>query len=302
MVLLLWKLSVWRPKFIFHWKKVKEVLGFSLNLTGFYFVNYFYLNIDNILIGKFLGSALLGFYDLAYRLLLFPLYHISSVIGRVMFPSLSIIQDDKVKVCHNYLKASRYIAVISFPLMMGLLITAPQFIRAVFGVQWQRSIFLVQILALVGFVQPLQASLGWIYNSQGRTDIQFRWGIFASAICAVSFFVGLRWNVEGVTVAYAITSFLITYPCFVIPFRLINLKFFRFVMELRPIFISALGMGAIALGIRLFLENIISSDLVTLILTVFIGITSYGIILFLFDIALFKEIFYLIKLLNPKKT
>jgi PST family polysaccharide transporter len=90
-VISLWTLSSWRPKILFQWQRVKELLGFGLNLTGFSFVNYFNRNLDNLLIGKFLGSASLGFYNLAYQLLLFPLSNISSVIGRVMFKAVCVI-------------------------------------------------------------------------------------------------------------------------------------------------------------------------------------------------------------------
>ncbi|MCK4860242.1 MAG: oligosaccharide flippase family protein, partial [Candidatus Omnitrophica bacterium] len=62
----MWSFSNWRPKILFRWQRVKELLGFGLNLTGFSFVNYFNRNLDNLLIGKFLGPASLGFYNLAY--------------------------------------------------------------------------------------------------------------------------------------------------------------------------------------------------------------------------------------------
>ena len=64
---------------------MKGLLGFGANLTGFSFVSYFAQNMDNLLIGRFLGSAPLGFYNLAYNLLVFPTSNVSAVVGRVMF-------------------------------------------------------------------------------------------------------------------------------------------------------------------------------------------------------------------------
>ena len=150
-----WVFCRWKPKFLFRWGKVKELLGFGLNLTGFNLVNYFSRNLDNLLIGKFLGSTSLGYYNFAYQLMVFPLNNITSTIGDVMFPSLSIIKKDKEKVRYAYLKATSYIAVLTFPLMIGLLAIAPQFIRVIFGSQWERSIFLVQILAIIGLIQSI---------------------------------------------------------------------------------------------------------------------------------------------------
>jgi PST family polysaccharide transporter len=299
-VIFLWSFSNWRPKILFRWQRVKELLGFGLNLTGFSFVNYFNRNLDNLLIGKFLGSAPLGFYNLAYQLLLFPLSNISSVIGRVMFPSLSAIQDDKSSVRYIYIKATRYIAAIACPLMMGLLVVAPQFIMVVFGSQWERSIFLVQILALVGLTQPIGATVGWIYQSQGRTDIMFRWGIFSTVVYAMAFIIGLHWNVEGVVIAYAIAGYLITYPAWAIPFKLINLKVGYFIKQFKSIFLATIGMGGIIFAIRLFMKTSMgTTDLVTLVLTAVVGAVSYAGLLFVLDKSLYHEVFQLLKQLKP---
>lgn len=299
-VLFLWAFSNWRPHLLFRWQRVKELLNFGLNLTGFNFVNYFNRNLDNLLIGKFLGSVPLGFYNLAYRLLLFPLGNISSVLGRVMFPALSAIQADKAKVRQAYLRAIRYIAAVTFPMMLGLSVVAPQFVRVIFGPQWGRSVFLVQILALASLPQSIGTTVGWIYNSQGRTDIEFRWGIFSVVIVALSFIIGLRWNVEGVAVAYAIATLLLTYPSFAIPFKLIDLKVSHLFRQLSPILEAVLGMGGIVFALRLFLEDTLKiSDLITLASTVAVGTVTYAGLLFILDRGLYREVFQLLRSLRP---
>jgi len=299
-VIFLWAFSSWRPKFFFRWQEVKELLGFGLNLTGFNFVNYFNRNLDNLLVGRFLGSAPLGFYNLAYRLLLFPLQNISFVLGRVVFPGLSIIQENKGQVRYVYVRATRYIATISFPMMLGLLVVAPQFIRVIFGPQWGRSIFLVQTLAFVGLVQSITTTIGWICLSQGRSDILFRLGFFCTSVYAVAFVVGLRWSVEGVAILYAIAALLLTYPCLAISFRLINLKVTRFFKQLSSILLAALGMGGIVFALVLFLESTLeASDLMTLVSTGAIGVVSYGGLLFILDRTLYREVFQLLRQLKP---
>lgn len=298
-IFFLWIFSNWKPKFMFKWYHVKELLGFGLNLTGSNFVNYFKRNLDNLLIGRFLGSTPLGFYNLAYRLLLFPLSNISSMIGRVMFPSLSVIQNDKNKVCSAYIKATRYIAVITFPLMIGLFVVAPQFIRVIFGLQWERSIFLVQVLAIVSLNQSIASTVGWIYQSQGRTDIMFQWGIFSTIIVTIGFVIGLRWDIEGMAVAYALTIFLLTYPGYTICFRLINLKFSYFIVQFKSIFLAAIGMGSIVFILRYFMETVLGeNDLVILIATVITGILSYAFLLYLLEKNIYKEALQLFKQLK----
>jgi hypothetical protein len=109
-----------------------------------------------------------------------------------MFPALSIIQQDKEMVREAYITANRYIAAFCFPLMIWVLITAPQLIRVVFGPKWVSAIVLVQILAIASIEQSIGTNVGWIFLSQGRTDVLFKVGIFTTVIAVISFVVGLR--------------------------------------------------------------------------------------------------------------
>ncbi len=293
-VILSWTLCRWRPRALLKWLRVKELLKFGLNLTGFSIVNYISRNLDNLLIGRFLGSVSLGYYNLAYRLLTFPLRNISNVFGLVMFPSLSAIQDDKKKVCHAYLKTVRYIAVITFPVMTSLCIIAPQFVRVIYGPQWERSILLLQILAILGLVQSIVTLNGVIYRSQGRTDIQFRVGTIFAVLISISFVIGLRWDIEGVTIAYSATSILLTYPLLLIPFKLINLKFSDFLAQLKTVVFATIGMACLVFGIHYYLTSIASAgDFAVLFITVAAGIVCYPGLLFILDRPFFKETFEL---------
>ena len=62
----------WWPKLHFSWAEIRSISGFGLNLSAFNIVNYFARNADNMLVGKYLGAAPLGYYALAYNIMLFP--------------------------------------------------------------------------------------------------------------------------------------------------------------------------------------------------------------------------------------
>lgn len=282
-------LSSWKPKLVFRWRLEKELLSYGLHVMGFSITDFFSRNLDNLLIGKFLGAAQLGFYNIAYRLLLFPLGNMSSVIGRVMFPALSSIQDNKEAVRQAYKRATSYIGVISFPLMAGLAVLAPQLVRVALGLKWERSIFLIQILSLVGLVQSITITVYWIYLSQGRTATLFKFGMFTATFYAASFLIGLQWNVEGVAVSYAIAVSLLIYPAFAIPFRYIDMPFWHFVRQFLTISLATGGMAWVILGVRALLQKALNlGDLPVLIIGVFAGAASYLGILMLIDKKLLK--------------
>ena len=289
LAVLLFVLSGWKPRLLLRWKPIKGLLGYGLPLMGFNFLSYFIRNLDNLLIGKYLGASQLGYYDIAYRSLMFPLINISTVFGRVMFPALSHLEDDKARVRSAYISATRYIAVVTFPLMAGLAVLAPQLVRVMLGAKWERAIFLIQVLALVGGLQSLMYAQGWIYLSQGRTGVLFVVGIIVGPVYAGSFIAGLHWNVEGVAVAYAIATFLLLYPGFAIPFSFIDMKFWYYVKQFWTIAAATIGMVAVMTGLRFLFERVVRiGDLPILVALVIIGTACYILLLRLIDQELLR--------------
>jgi len=273
-------LSKWRPGAIFVWRKAKSLLNFGMNLTGFNLINYVSRNADNLLIGRFFGPVHLGFYDFAYEMLLFPLSNISQVIGRVMFPSLSLINDDKKRVREVYMTAVRFIAAVTFPLTIWLFLTAKEFVAVVFGEKWMRSVFIIQIFSMVSLVQSVMTLNGTIYQSQGRTNLQFRLGSIFAVVFVSGFLIGLKWNIEGVAICYAIATFLILYPCLSIPLGLIGIKFGQFMKDLKKILLSALLMGLIILTTKTALLKIFGAgDLAVLLSSIVAGCAAYILII-----------------------
>jgi PST family polysaccharide transporter len=240
----LWIVSRWRPTASWDRGALRELLGFSSPLLGFNILNYWIRNLDGLLVGRFIGSFALGLYSRAQRLMLLPLTQISTVVSRVMFPAFSEIQHEIPALRAAYLRATRLIALISFPMMVGLLAAAESFILTVYGKAWAGVVPLLQVLCLTGLEQSVSTTVGWIYNSLGRTDIQFRWGLFAGAVRATAVIIGLRWGVLGVAVSYAVSgSVILWYPGWAIPGKLVGLRFREMVVNLRPIFACALSMG-----------------------------------------------------------
>jgi O-antigen/teichoic acid export membrane protein len=222
--LLLWTLSSWRPRFIFSRQAIKDIFHFSANMTGFQVVNYFARNVDQLLIGKFLGSQALGYYSLAYKLMLLPLQNISWMISRVMFPAFSQIQNDVIRLKENYLKMVKYISIVTFPLMIILFFAAHDLVLVVYGPKWELAIVLIQILVFCGMVQSIGTTVGIIYQSLGRADIQFLFSLFISLPSVViAILIGLRKGIIGVAVAYTIRSIVITYVSCMISNRLLKL-------------------------------------------------------------------------------
>ncbi len=218
-------LAAWRPLFCFSMPAVREILPFSSNLTGFGAVNYWARNIDDLLVGKFIGSAGLGIYTRAYALMLLPVTQVTTVVGDVMLPVLSSMQADHPRARALFLRMVGLVAFVAFPLLAGLLVLAEPFVLALFGSQWVEIVPVLRVLCLVGIVQAVCNPVGWIYQSQGRTDLMFRWGVAATVVLIACLTAGAAvGTLSAVAWAYLGAHMLLFYPCIAIAGALIGVQ------------------------------------------------------------------------------
>ena len=287
-VLGLWMASDWKPQLLFQRKAVRELLNFSGNLLGFNTFNYWVRNADNLLIGKMVGSAGLGIYTRAYGTMLLPIRQITSVIGKVMFPALSRIQGDTERVKRAYLRATRAIGLITIPMMVGLFVLADSFVLATFGPKWAAVIPVLRVLSLVGIVQPIGSTVGWLYLSQGRADWQFKWGVGSGLFRLGTFALGINWGVMGVAFAYLLGTCVLWYPSIAIPGRLVGLSFGEFARNLGGIFGSAVVMAGVVWTTSVF---VLASwpHLATLSVEVVVGVGVYWAALEIFKVRAYTE-------------
>jgi len=277
-----WKKSVWRPGFEVSLTEIRSIVGFSGYLTGFNIVNYFARNADYMLIGSVLGKTELGYYSMAYRVLMFPLQNLSAVITRVTLPAFSKIQADDARFRRGYLASIGAIALISFPVMAGIFSVARPFVDAAFGEQWLPIVPILMIFAPVGLLQSIVATAGSIYIAKNQTALMFKWGLFAAVVVVTSFVVGLSWGPTGVAACYGAASLALAYPGMAIPLRLIGLKVKDSLGVLWAPFVSASLMALLVVATSRAVSTVLTGWPL-LIVDVAVGAVAYFVLNFLIN-------------------
>jgi O-antigen/teichoic acid export membrane protein len=201
---LLWMLSSWRPQFAFSRAAIGDIFHFSANMTGFQIVNYLARNVDHLIIGKFLGAQALGYYTLAYKLMMLPLQNSTWVINKVMFPAFSRIQDQLEKVQENYLKLLKAVALLVFPGMALFHVLAPDLVSLVYGHRWQPAVALIEILCFCGMAQSISSLGGIIYLSQGKADVQLKMSLVSASLLSVILLSVVTRGLGVVSLAYTL--------------------------------------------------------------------------------------------------
>ena len=293
--MLLWVSSEWRPSFFFSVMEVRSVMNFGLNLSAFNILNYFARNSDNAIVGRYLGSTSLGFYQLAYNIMLFPVQGIAQVLSQVMFPAFSEIQHDNERFRRIYLRVCSSIALITFPLMTGAAILAQPLIRTVYGPRWVNVIPVLVILAPVGLVQSMVTTTGLLYTAKGRTDLMFKMGGATSVLYVISFVVGLPWGIQGVALSYSTCVGLLLLPSLYISFRLIDLRLIDLWHALKGIIASTVLMGIVVAASRnAVTARVHMPPVVDLLLFTTVGALVYALTTFLQRLPVLFELFQML--------
>ena len=207
-----WVMCSWKPDRPKHIGEVRSMLSFGGNLTGFNIVNFFARNLDNILIGRLFGAHQLGIYSKAYNLLLLPLKQINGPIAAVAVPAMSRLADSPQRYRQVYLRILEKIAILTMPAVTLMIVTSDWLVLLVLGPQWAEASRIFSFLGIVGLVQPISNTTGWLFITQDRTRHMFKWGIISSIISIGSIIAGLPWGTVGVAASYSIIGL-----CFLTP-------------------------------------------------------------------------------------
>jgi lipopolysaccharide exporter len=271
-----WLVSSWRPRMHFRLADVREVWAFSLNISGSQMFSFLVTSADKFILGRAVGAGPLGFYVLAQRMIAYPVQSITHVLQGVLFPAFSRAQDENAALRRGFNRACAGIALIVFPAMFGMAVVADPLVRSVLGPEWLPAIPLIVIMAPIGALQAVNYSVTLVYQVKGRTDLLFRWSVFSGTLMVAAYVVGLAWGVLGVVAAYAIVIVLLTPVAYILPFRLIEMRWRDFAAALVPYVAATSVMVAFVLGLQWVLRAVSADDLAVLLASVGTGAAVYA--------------------------
>ncbi len=257
------------------WESLRKIAGFSTYQFLFNFINYFARNLDNLLTGKYLSPAMLGYYEKSYRLMLLPVQNLTHVMSPVIQPYFSEFQDDKNRIFELYMKIVKVLAMIGFPLSVFLYFSARELILIVFGSQWEPSIPVFELLACSVGIQVVLSSSGSVFQAANDTKRLFYCGLLSS-ICMVTAIccgVFLFQTIEGIGLSLFfafLINFSIAYYILIHITLQASLKSFMRTL-IYPLLISIAFITALKLWTQfVHIENILLSLLLKTIVAAFI--------------------------------
>ena len=213
---IVWSASRWRPSWPSFKSDAASILRFGGNVTISNVALYLNSVLDNVLIGFFLGAALLGLYDRAWKLVVLPLGQLMAPIGRVAVPALSRLSNDSERYRNAFGRMLRLLLFISLPALVVCAVAAKPLISILFGARWSPVAPVFSWLCIGSLLTPVNAATFWIFVSQGRSRDQMIYGTSAALINISAYAAGVHWGLLGVARTSAIVGYLLVTPLLIL--------------------------------------------------------------------------------------
>ena len=278
------------PSLVFKYRELKGYYSFGLYQMGEKSINYFSANIDKLLIGKLIGMEAVGFYNMAWQLIIFPLANINPIVNRIAFPIYAKVQNDPEALNKYYSFNVKVLSMVTIPLLAFLCFFSSDVVLLVFGKGWMQTAVLVNILALVGIGKALGNPGGAILLALGRADVGFWWNVAWAILISATLYVTLTISPHVTTVAYALMALSLTTG---IIWHYIIAKVAK--IYYRPIiyhFLKIIFVSFVISGLSFYLLSLFQLELAYLrLLSAFIFCCLlYGIFIWLFEKNLILQI------------
>lgn len=278
-ILLSWYYCRWLPNLPTRKSGMWSMVRFGGHLSIAGISNYFSLNADNILIGRFIGADALGLYTKAYSIMMLPITQIRAPLNNVAIPTLSRISNNAERFLSYFIKFVNRLALITMPLMVFLFINSYQIIQLLLGQRWLSSIDIFSILCVNAFIQPVVGTTGLLLISLGQSKRYLIWHLINSIFLILSFIIGLNWGTIGVAYAFTIMSYLLIIPSLLYCFKESPVSIKAFLTGISQPFFASIIMGLIISIISPII--ILASGIIFLLYSFTICLLVYIIVLLL---------------------
>ena len=206
----LWVFNRWWPNYTFSRSSFKYMWGFGWKMLLSSLLDNIWNQLYQVVVGKYYSPATLGQYSRAKEYASIFSSNINSIVGRVTFPVLSQIQDDKPRLVSAYRRIIKTTMFVTAVCMISMGAIAEPMMYCLVGPQWHQATTFLPLICISMSFYPLHAINLNMLKVQGRSDlflgIEIVKKIIAVGPICLGIFVDIYWMVAG-SIATGIISF-----------------------------------------------------------------------------------------------
>ena len=233
--------------------KLAPEFRFGVRIMAQSLVSFLGRRSDTILIGRLLGTELLGLFTIGRNVAKVPSGLIMQSVRQIGFPAYSRLQDDKETARHYFLRSVETVGFVFVPLMWGLACVAEEVVLFFLGSNWASAIPVVQLLSWGMPVAIIMRLFRPILNAIGRPDVEFR-NLLTTAVCLpTAVAAGSLWGLLGATGGWIAAHVLASTINLRRTMPVLEASTARMLSTILPAVITSLAMCAVVLATKFYL-------------------------------------------------
>jgi O-antigen/teichoic acid export membrane protein len=283
---------VYRPPVFnrsFSLRNVGLFTNFGFHVTASRFLWYVYSTADMAIIGKVLGSTQLGYYSLAFQYSSLPLEKFVTILNEIAFPSFSSVQHDTATLQRHYLKLVNFVALVTFPMFIGLSLVADSAVVVFLGARWLPVVLPLRILCVVLCFRAIETIHAPLAMAKGRPQVVLGNTMLGAIVLPPSFYIGARYaGIEGVALAWLLTRPFLFGIVTARTLRVVELGWARYMSGLWHPIVGCLVMIAVVLIAGVYMHGM--GPISRLLLESLAGCAAYLTYNVLFNFSALQEV------------
>lgn len=281
-----------KMRFFVSFKLVKPLVKIGLYQTGTQFLDLLSSRIDIFIISKFLGTEILGMYNIAKSLVLKVVTIINGITNTVALPYFSKIQGDESLLRKNYLKVLNLLSHIDFLICVVIGSMSCFIVPVLYGESYNDIIPVVSILSIWSMLTCIGNPVGNIIKATGQTKQSFKYTIIRMFIVFPCVLISSQYGMIWVAVFQIMSSIIAFFVLWHLElWQTIRLKLRDYINSFITKFIIGLIIGGFVFFTSLYLKNCIDNIIISLLICGFVLILLYAIVYIIF----YKDILYQLK-------
>ncbi len=186
------------------WVVLAPVLRFSRHVITERASWYGYTSADKLVIGRWLSESAVGLYSIASTFGLVAVEKVTVLMLRVAPAVFSMVQHDAAALRRYLLSMTEGLSIITFPICIGMALTAGDFVALVLGDQWMGAVAALQVLSVYGAFQSVSPLPHRVLVAIGETRFNMRLSIATLVVLPLVFIAGSRWGLVGVAAGWMV--------------------------------------------------------------------------------------------------
>lgn len=196
------------PRLVLNVGKLKEHMRFMLDTAAWSMTMFVNRQADTLVVGKFLGAATLGLYNVAVRIMQLPVSILGGSLHSAVYPRFVQLREDNKALRELVLFTTMAQAVFVFPPIAAVAAASHAFFTLLLSERWQASGEIFTLLAAAGAIQTIVAINGSLLQAIGRTGARLRLTVEYAILWTISALATAPFGIHAVALGCTVTTLL----------------------------------------------------------------------------------------------